>query len=150
MQFALAAGCGEEVQALSTEDLRQGPDGEQEAVARRGEPPLPVRAQAAVGDDAVDMDVLPEVLAPGVQHHRDADLAAEPARVASELQQGPGRSLEEQPVDEAGLRLRERVEFVRQREHHVPVADVEQAGGLPLHPPGLLERLALGAVPVPA
>ena len=64
MQLALAARCGEEVQALSPEDLRQGPDGEQEAVARRGEPPFPVRAQAAVGDDAVDMNVLPEVLAP--------------------------------------------------------------------------------------
>ena len=69
-----------------------------------------------------------------MQHHRDADLAAEPARVASELQQGPGRGLEEQPVDEAGLRLRERVEFVRLREHHVPVADAKQVGGLPLHP----------------
>ncbi len=41
MQLALAAGCGEEVQALSPKDLRQGPDGEQEAVARRGEPPFP-------------------------------------------------------------------------------------------------------------
>ena len=72
-KFPAVAGGGEQIEILAAKDLRQGTDGEQEAFVPRGEPPFPVRAQAAVGDDAVGMDVLPEVLAPGVQHHDDAE-----------------------------------------------------------------------------
>ena len=73
---------------------------EQESLAHGGHPPLSVRAQAAIGDDAVDMDVLSQILTPGVQHHGDSELAAEPAGIAAELEQGLGGRLEEQPVDE--------------------------------------------------
>ena len=118
-ELAIAAGGGEEVENLSPKDLRQGPGGEQEALPGRGEPAVLVRAQAAIGDDAVDMDVPSEVLAPGVQHHGDAELAAEPARIAAELEQGPGRGLEQERVDDDEKRLREGIEIVRQREHRM-------------------------------
>ena len=149
-ELAIATRRGEKVEILPTEDLRQRPGWEQEAFPGRGEPAILVRAQAAIGDDAVDMDVLSEILSPGVQHHGDAEFTAEPAGIVAEFEQGAGRGLEEQLVDGGGVRLGERIEFVRQREHHVPVADVEQVGALLLDPLGLCERLALGAVPVPA
>ena len=98
----------------------------------------------AAGDDGVDMDVPTEVLSPRVQHHGDADLPAEPAWIAPELEQRPGGGLEQQAVDERGLAPGEGVEFVRQGEHDMPVADVEELVALALDPADLRERLALG------
>ena len=111
---------------------------------------FPVRAEPAIGHDAVDMDVLPEGLAPAVQDRGDAELATEPAGSVAEFEQGPGCCLEEQPVDESRLHLHEGVELMGEREHHVTVVDIEQTGTLLLDPSGLRERLALGTVPVPA
>ncbi len=77
-QLALAMGIGEEVEILPAEDLGESGRWEQESLARGGDPALLVRAQGSAGDDAVDVDVLSQILAPGVQHHGDAELAAEP------------------------------------------------------------------------
>ena len=111
---------------------------------------LAVGAQGTVGDDAVNMDMLPEILPPGVEHHGDAELAAEPAGIAAELEQGLRGGVEQQAIDERGIALGDGVEFVRQGEHDVPVADVEELGALALDPPGLRERLTLGAVTISA
>ena len=108
------------------------------------------RDQRAAGDDGMDMDVPAEVLSPRVQHHGDAGLPAEPAWIAPELEQRLGGGLEQQAVDERGLAPGEGVEFVRQGEHDMPVADVEELVALALDPAGLRERLALGTVAVPA
>ena len=148
--LAAAVGFGEEVEILSAEDLRQGGGGEEESAPRRGQPALAVGAQGAVGDDAVDMDVLAKVLPPGVEHHGDAELAAEPPGIAAELEQGLRGCAEQLSVDEGGIALGDGIELVRQGEHDVPVADVEEVGTLALDPPGLRERLALGAVTIPA
>ncbi len=78
-------GIGEEVEILPAEDLGESGRWEQESLARGGDPALLVRAQGSAGDDAVDVDVLSQILAPGVQHHGDAELAAEPAGIAAEL-----------------------------------------------------------------
>ena len=96
------------------------------------------------------MDVLPEILPPGVEHHGDAEFAAEPPGVAAELEESLRGGVEQQPVDECGVALGDGVELVRQGKHDVPVADVEEVGALALDPPGLRERLALGAVTIPA
>ena len=37
---------------------------------------IPIRTERTAGDHAMDMDMLSQVLSPGVQHHGDADLAA--------------------------------------------------------------------------
>ena len=67
------------------------------------------------------MDVLPEILPPGVQHHGDAELAAEPAGIAAELEQGLRGGVEQQAVDESGIALGERIELVRQGEYDMPM-----------------------------
>ena len=143
-------GDGEEVEILAAEDFRQGGGGEEESPAHGGEPALAVGAQGAVGDDTVDMDVLPEILPPGVEHHGDAELAAEPSGIAAELEQGLGGGVEQQAVDERGIALGDGVEFVGQGEYDMPVADVEELCALALDPSGLRERLTLGAVAIPA
>ena len=99
LHFAIAVGAGKGVMVLAAEDLRQRGGGEQEPPRRR-EPALSVRAQCAIGDDAVDMHILSQVLPPGVQHHGDSEFAAQPPRIASELQQGPRGGVEQQPVDQ--------------------------------------------------
>ena len=129
--------------------LGQHPGGEEEP--RPGlYPPVPAGTERPAGDDGVDMDVAAEVLPPGVQDHGEADLPAEPPGIAAELQEGAGCGLEEQVVDEAGIAGDDGVEVVGQREHHMPVADVEEPGALALDPAGLGKGLALGAVPVAA
>ena len=148
-QFAAVVGVGEEVEILAAEHLREG-GGEEESATGRSQPARPVGAQGAVGDEAVDMDVLPEVLPPGVEHHGDAELATEPSGIAAELEQGLRGGVEQQAVDEGGMALGEGIELVRQGEHDMPVADVEQIGALALDPSGLREGLTLGAVAIPA
>ena len=96
------------------------------------------------------MDVLSQILPPSVEHHGDAEFAAEPAGIAAELEQGLRGGVEQQAVDESGVSLGDGVEFVRQSEHDMPVADVEEVGALALDPAGLHKRLTLGAVTISA
>ena len=105
VHFALAVGAGNGVEVLAAEDLRQRGGGEQESAARRREPASFVGAQCAVGDDAVDMHVLSQVLPPDMQHHGDTEFAAQPPGVASELQQGPRGGVEQQPVDQPRVEI---------------------------------------------
>ena len=149
-QLAAAVGGGEGLEILATEDLREGGLGEEESAPGRSQPALPVGAQGAVGDDAVDMDVLAEILPPSVEHHGDAEFAAEPPGIAAELEQGLRSGVEQQAVDESGIALGDGVELVRQGEYDVPVGDIEQIGALALDPSGLRQRLTLGAVAIPA
>jgi len=69
----------------------------------------------------VHVQVLGEGLAPGVQHEAGGDLAAEPARVGAELEQGVGGGGEEHRVDHSRVALGEGIEFMRKGEHQVEV-----------------------------
>lgn len=94
--------------------------------------------------------MLAEVLSPGVEHGRDAELAAQVAGIAREgLERGDG-ALEQQGVDEARIALGERVESVGQREDDVEVGDGQQLGSAGLDPARLGQRLAPWAVSVSA
>ena len=81
-----------------------------------------------------------------MEHHGDAELAAEPPGVAAELEQGLRDGVEQQAIDERGMALGEGIEFVGQGEYDVPVTNVEEVCALALDPSGLRERLTLGAV----
>jgi hypothetical protein len=76
MQGALVEGPPQAGEIPAAEDLGQGADGEEE-VWTRGNPPGPIPGERAPGDDAVDVDVLRERLAPGVERGGDAEVAAE-------------------------------------------------------------------------
>jgi hypothetical protein len=73
---ALGEGAAEGVEVLAAEDGSQGADGK-EKPRRRGDPARAVWGQRAAGDDTVQVEVLGEILPPGVQDRRAAEVAAE-------------------------------------------------------------------------
>src|SRR5713101_4189752 len=120
MQVAPVEGLPQAGEIAAAEDLRQGADGEEEAGPRRN-PPCPIPREPAPGDDTVHVDMLREGMAPGVEHGGHADVAAEMTGVAAKARERGGRGLKQQPVDQARVALRERVEGVRQREDDMEV-----------------------------
>ncbi len=69
-------------------------DGKQKARVRGH--PLPLGAQRAAADQRMHVQMLIELLAPGMQHQGGGDFAAEPAWVAPELEQRVRRRREQQ------------------------------------------------------
>ena len=67
-------------QELAPEHAAEDAD-RQEEVVTAGDPTALVGRQPAAGDDAMDVRVQREVLAPGVQHRQHADLGPEVLRV---------------------------------------------------------------------
>ncbi|MEY4908049.1 MAG: hypothetical protein RL260_1767 [Pseudomonadota bacterium] len=91
-----------------------------------------------------------QVLRPGVQHQRERPRSPQPARVGRELGERGRRALHQRVVHPARMAGRQRVEFVRQREHQVAVRHLQQLAQ-PSHPPRLaLSALTAWAVPVAA
>src|SRR5439155_24864841 len=126
-ELAGGEGAVKRLQVFAAEDPGEGADGEQKA--RRGvDPARAVLGERAAGDDTVQMQVLGEILAPGVEDRRAADVTAEMAWIAGEGGERGGDGAEEQRVDHAGIALRERVQGVRQGEDDVEVLPGEQLG----------------------
>src|SRR6266508_1888902 len=94
--------------------------------------------------------MLGEVLSPGVQDRRAAEVATEMARIASEGGEGGGDGLEEQRVEDAGIALGERVERMRQGEDQMEVLEGEQFRAARVQPAFLGESLTFGTVAVAA
>src|ERR1035438_4066464 len=107
-----------------------------------------VWSQAAGGGDTVDVGMMLELLVPGVEHAEEADLRAQVAGIASDLQQGGGAGLKEQAVEDALVLEREGSEFTRQGEDEVHVAAGRQFLFACLEPAETRVRLASGTVPV--
>jgi hypothetical protein len=91
-----------------------------------------------------------EVLVPGVQNCGEADLGLQALIVPGQLQQGPGRGLKQQIVDEFRVASGQRLEVVGQGDHQVEVPGGQEPLPALGQPPGLLEALALGTVAVAA
>ena len=91
-----------------------------------------------------------ESLPPGMKDRQEPDGGSEMTRVGRHLQQGPGRSLEEKPVNHPGVLQGQGSENLRQREHDVEVGNGQEVRLLGLKPLGRLAALALGTVPIPA
>src|SRR5450432_3876137 len=71
---------------LATEDAAQNADGQEEARGSR-DPSGAVECAAAGPQHAVDMGMMPEVLALGVQQAEQADIGPEVLRVACDFEQ---------------------------------------------------------------
>ena len=69
------------------------------------------------------MQMLRERLAPGVQNRRDADCAAQVARVPAEREERLGSRAKQEGVDHARIALRQRIEVMGQREDDVKVGN---------------------------
>ncbi len=148
-QLARGVRLSQASQVLRAKDRREGTDGEEEG---RGaaDPFRAIRRQGAARDEAMEMPVLGERLAPRVEDRGDPDRAAEMPRIAAEGEQRVGGRAEEQRVDHPRIALRERVEVMRQREDDMKVGDRQQVGLPGRKPPCLRQGLTLRTVPVAA
>jgi hypothetical protein len=134
---------------LATKDAAEHLDRQEERMAGR-DPVGVVGSEAARGGHAVDVGMMLEPLVPGMEHAEEADLRAEVAGIASDLQQGCGTGLEEQVVDDALVLEREWSEFPWQGEDEVHIAGGQQLPFACLEPAETSVRLASGTVPVAA
>jgi len=148
-ELVLAEGGLQSGDELAAKDAAEHLDREEEPVARR-DPAHVIRSEAARGGHAVDVGMKLEPLVPGMEHAEEADLRAEVAGIASDLQQGGGTGLEEQAVDHALVLEREGSKFARQGEDEVHVAAGQQFLLACLKPAQTRVRLASWTMPVAA
>jgi hypothetical protein len=137
LQSALAEGLLQALQKLASDDLRERPDGEQEAVAG-GNPPLAIFTEPTARYYEVQMVMGLEFLIPRVQYGSKTDLSPQALVVPSKLEQGPGGGLKEEIEDELLVELGQRIEFVGQGDHQVKVAGGQESFQARFQPPGLL------------
>ena len=88
----------EAVEEEAAEETRQHPHGQEEA-GLAGDPARTVRRQAAAGRDDVDVRMMGERRAPGVQHGGEADARAQMLRVGGDGGQRLGGGPEQEVVD---------------------------------------------------
>ena len=80
----------------------------QEEAGLAGDPARPVRRQAAAGDDDVDMRMVGQRRAPGVEDRGEADARAQMLGVGGNGSQRLGRGPEQQVVDDGLVVERDR------------------------------------------
>src|SRR5262249_28230574 len=127
-----------------TEDF----DGQEEAGVFRPNPAPVIRRQAASRDDAVDMRMADERLAPRVEDAQNADLRAEMARVGGDLLEGGGTGLKEPRVQTRAVPIDQRQERMGQGEDDVHIWQLEELPLAGVEPPFPRLRLALRTVPI--
>jgi hypothetical protein len=149
LELVMVKGSLQSVVELATKDATECLDREEESVAG-WDPAQVVGSEASRGGDAVDMGMSLEALVPGMEHAEEANLRAQVAGIASELQQGCSTGLEQQVVDHSFVLESEGREFTGQREDQMHVAGGQQFLLACLEPAHASVRLASGAMPVPA
>jgi len=149
LKLVLVEGGLQSGDELAAKDPAEHLDRQKEAMAR-WDPAHVIGSEAARGGHAVDVGMMLEPLVPGMEHAEEADLRAEVAGIASDLQQGRGTGLEEQVVDDALVLERKWSEFTRQGEDEVHVAGGQQFLLACLEPAQTRVRLAPGTVSVAA
>ena len=131
------------------EQARQHAHGQEEA-GLAGDPARPVRRQAAAGNDDVDVRVVGQRRAPGVQHGGEADARAQMLRVGGDGGQRLGGGPEQEVVDGGLVLERDGADRRRQGEDDVVVGNRQQLGLAVFEPLPRRRALALRAMPVAA
>ncbi len=146
-QSQFRAALGEHGHELAADKLRQSRIGEQEVSARRTPGVVP---DAAPRRQAVDMGMVDELLRPGVEHRKHANVAAHMARVAGQFDNGLRRGLHEQRVGDFLPAAQRLAQFIRHGDGDMKVR-AGQKFALPRFEPSLrLIRMAFGTASVPA
>ena len=146
------AGVVQRAQSGEEQAAEQGTkdaDREQEGGARRY-PACSIAGDAAARHDHMDMRMMGERRAPGVEDGGDADPGAEVLRVGGDGQHRIGRGLEQEVIDERLVVIGDRGDLGRQGEHDMEIADREQISLAGLEPAARRDALALRAVAVAA
>ena len=149
LQAAGLVGGEQPLQEQPSEQAREHAHRQEEAGAARY-PALAVERDAAARHDHVDVRVMGHRRAPGMEDRGDADAGAEVLWVGRDGDQGLGRCLEQQVVDDGLVLVGDVGDGRRQREHDMIVRHRQQIG-LARGQPVLCRRaLALRAMPVAA
>ncbi len=109
-----------------------------------------VRGQTAGWDNTVNVRMMLEFLVPAVEDADETDLGAETFRIAGDLKERLGASLEEQRVDLAFVLQGQRRKLSRQGKDHVNVARGQKFFFPRFQPAVPCVSLALRAMPVAA
>ena len=140
---------GEAFEKEPAEETRQHAHGQEEA-GLAGDPARPVRRQAAAGRDDVDVGMVGERRAPGVQHGGEADARAQMLRVGGEGGQRLGGGPEQEVVDGGLVLERDGADRGRQGEDEVIIRNRQEFGLAVFEPLPRRGGLALRAVAVAA
>ena len=146
------AGCmqgGEPFEKEAAEQAREHAHGQEEA-GLAGDPARSVRRQAAARDDDVDMRMVGQRRAPGVEDGGEADVRAQMLRVGGDGGQRLGGGPEQEVVDDGLVLERDRADRRRQGEDDVIVGNREEFGLALGQPLPRRRALTLRAVPVAA
>ena len=109
-----------------------------------------VGTQTAARDHTMQMRVMQQILAPGMQDGDEADLGAQVLRVGGDGAQGLGGGMEQDVVDDRLVLVRDRSDLLRHREDDVKVFDRQQFGLPVFQPLSARQRLALWTMAVAA
>jgi hypothetical protein len=122
----------------------------EEIFARRCDPSPLAKVEPAASDHAVEVGMRLELLAPGMENRREADLGAEVLLLAGDLLERLCRALEQEVEDDLLVSERQGIQLVRERENDVKVGDGKQALLPRLEPLVFFQALAFWTMPVPA
>jgi hypothetical protein len=137
------------VEKEAAEQTGEDADWEEE-VRTAADPAGTVRAKPAARDGAMDVRMIEQVLAPGVEDGEEAEIGSQVFRVAREGEQGLGNGAQEDAVNHAWVLESEGVEWGGDSEDDVKVGNGEEFGLAAGEPTGALRVLALGAMPIAA
>ena len=140
---------GEAFEKEPAEETRQHAHGQEEA-GLTGDPARRVRRQAAAGRDDVDVGMVGERRAPGMQHGGEADARAQMLRVGGEGGQRLGGGPEQEVVDGGLVLERDGADRGRQGEDDVIIRNRQEFGLAVFEPLPRRGGLALRAVAVAA
>ena len=133
----------------AAEQARQHAHGQEEA-GLAGDPARPVRRQAAAGNDDVDVRMVGQRRAPGVEHGGEADARAQMLRVGGDGGQRLGGGPEQEVVDGGLVLERDGADRSRQGEDDVVVGNRQELGLAVFEPLSRRRGLTLRAMPVAA
>jgi signal transduction histidine kinase len=120
----------------------------QEEARLAGNPAGAVGRQAAAGDDHMDVGMVGERRAPGVQHRRHAEPRAKASGISGKGQNGLGRGTEKQVIDRLLVPEGDLRNPGREGEYDVEILYRQQVRGARGHPVPRRRALTFGAMPV--
>jgi hypothetical protein len=134
-------------QEATPEQPREHPH-RQEEPRPASDPALAIGCKSAARNDAVNVRMVRQRRAPGVQHQRGADAGTKVLGIGGDPDQRLGRHVEQQAVDHGLVLVRDVGDRRRQREHHVVILHRQQIGLARVEPALGRAALALRAMPV--
>src|SRR5207247_1956625 len=104
----------------------------------------------ATRHDAVQMRMVLQLVAPGVQCRQQADACSKLVGIGSDLQEGLCGGVEQQAIQFVAVAHDQSAQAMRQREDHMEVRYGQQVAALAFQPSQTLVTAALGTVAIAA